>query len=181
MTISQKRALQRAVWRAAVNTCLALGISFEEWASLHILPHCDRTGDGVQGKKKKNMFGNKTFQEIGGKGNGLGCLDDEQGEDGFEGNDEGDLDVDFTKYIFVEEPAKKKNKRKRTDKRPPGCKKTMDKRHDGKEICRDFNLGRCKNSCPHGRLHICNALLKNGRACALKGHTLKECRNRRRL
>ena len=52
---------------------------------------------------------------------------------------------------------------------------------DGREICEKFNRGQCSDPCPAKRLHVCNAAIKGGRACGLRGHTSGQCRNRRML
>ena len=38
--------------------------------------------------------------------------------------------------------------------------------HDGRQICRDWNEGRCKDPCPKNFAHVCNKKLPDGRACA---------------
>ena len=46
---------------------------------------------------------------------------------------------------------------------------------NGKEICRDFNRNSCKSrgkgGCPNGKLHVCDVLLSNGKACGNKNHS----------
>jgi len=90
--------------------------------------------------------------------------------------DEEEADDDQTRPLRV-----KKETKKPAPKRKPGTKHTIDKTKDGKDICRAYNQGGCKSPCPNGRLHVCNAKLKNSRACGLRGHTSKDCRNRRRM
>jgi uncharacterized membrane protein YgcG len=61
--------LQRCVWRAAVTTAWAMGITFEELAALHLLPLCERTGGGSgKGSSGKGSGGSGG----GGAGGGLG-------------------------------------------------------------------------------------------------------------
>jgi hypothetical protein len=43
------------------------------------------------------------------------------------------------------------------------------KQHDGAEICRKYNMGRCKGKCKDSRAHVCYR-------CTKPGHTLKNCR-----
>ncbi len=52
---------------------------------------------------------------------------------------------------------------------------------DGKRICPAYNRGQCRNWCPKGELHVCSAKLRNGRACGMRGHTISNCRNRKRM
>ena len=61
-----------------------------------------------------------------------------------------------------------------------GAPKTVKKTKDGKAICQAYNAGHCKGKCPKWELHICNAKLRNGRACGLRGHASKFCKNKRR-
>ena len=64
-------------------------------------------------------------------------------------------------------------------KRPGGahsCRTTK----DGKKICQKYNGAGCAEPCPVGELHVCAAMLKNGRACAIRGHKISECRNKKR-
>lgn len=55
--------------------------------------------------------------------------------------------------------------------------KTLSAMKDGRTICSDYNRGKCTDPCPRKHLHVCNAEVKPGRACAMRNHTAAECRN----
>ena len=72
-------------------------------------------------------------------------------------------------------------KRQRTLSLPAeGARKVLRQTKDGNLICQEYNHGTCTEWCPLGELHVCNGLLRNGRACGLLGHTSETCRNKRR-
>ena len=49
---------------------------------------------------------------------------------------------------------------------------------NGKEICRNFNRGKCSEPCPRDLLHVCAAYVsKSGRVCGMRNHTAQECRS----
>ena len=77
------------------------------------------------------------------------------------------------------EPDKKTKKHKFKVK-PPGTKKTVKATKDGREICWNWNVGKCKDPCSQKRLHVCNAMLKGDRACMGK-HKSCDCKNKKRL
>ena len=74
--------------------------------------------------------------------------------------------------------AKQQPKGQQKD-RPAGASKVVNTTKDGRQICIKYNLGKCSEPCPEKRLHVCNASVKGGRACGLRGHTASVCRNRR--
>ena len=44
--------------------------------------------------------------------------------------------------------------------------------YEGREICKKWNDGRgCQKPCPQGHVHVCNAMLPNGKPCGTTGHT----------
>lgn len=52
---------------------------------------------------------------------------------------------------------------------------------NGKEICGDFNLGKCSASpCPHNKVHVCSRQCQRGRACGMSNHVAKDCKNKSR-
>ena len=55
---------------------------------------------------------------------------------------------------------------------------TVDKLLDVQQLCSRWNQGACKEPCPAGRVHACNAKVKaNGRACGLRNHKSTECKH----
>ena len=50
---------------------------------------------------------------------------------------------------------------------------------DGKKICMEFNRGGCSKRCPKDMVHICSKMLRNGRACGMRNHCSRDCKNKR--
>mmetsp|Transcript_17877 Transcript_17877/g.47200 ORF Transcript_17877/g.47200 Transcript_17877/m.47200 type:complete len:402 (-) Transcript_17877:62-1267(-) len=46
-----------------------------------------------------------------------------------------------------------------------------------KELCRAYNVGKCKEPCPANRLHVFNVITRSGKTCGMKNHTAGTCRN----
>jgi hypothetical protein len=63
----------------------------------------------------------------------------------------------------------------------PGAGKFAPALKSGEQICATYNMGKCKEPCPRGFMHVCNAMLRNGRACGARGHVSSKCENSRRL
>jgi len=53
---------------------------------------------------------------------------------------------------------------------PAAAKRVAELTSSGKEICKLWNLGKCADKCKAGRMHICNFLLKGGKACGATSH-----------
>jgi len=50
-----------------------------------------------------------------------------------------------------------------------------------KTPCPAWQRGQCREPCPQGKEHICNALLTTGKLCSLRSHGADACRNRKKL
>ena len=62
-------------------------------------------------------------------------------------------------------------------KKGSGAVLTVDTLLDGQQLCAKWNMNACRDPCPAGRVHACNAKVKaNGRACGLRNHKSSECK-----
>ena len=80
-------------------------------------------------------------------------------------------------------PAINQNRLQTGQKRPAqqSDSKTVAALSNGLAICEDWNMGRCREPCPHQMEHVCNRCCRNGRACGMRNHRSKDCKNKKRI
>ena len=57
-----------------------------------------------------------------------------------------------------------------------GGARTMDALRNGHKLCKQWNTSGCKTPCADGKAHACDAMIRNGSACANKDHRRSQCK-----